>query len=61
MIDITIDNNEVFVENKLYHSFNDRLNLSIMLTEVIDKAKYSGESIILWVAEGKTKRFIKEW
>ena len=71
MIDITIDNNEVTVEGRLYHSFNDRVALGLMLTDVIDKAKYSGESITLWkvnpvfyglVSPGKkTKDLIKQW
>jgi hypothetical protein len=61
MIDITIDNNRVFVEGKEYHSFNEREQLSQMLQDVIEKAKYSGETISLWVLLHDGKHFIKEW
>jgi len=61
MIDITVDNNEVYVEYQVYHSFNDTTNLTNMITDIINKAKYSGESITLWKAEGKKKRLLEQW
>ena len=61
MIDITVDNNEVRVENQLYHSFNDKDALVVLIADVIDKAKYSGESITLWRVKGENKHLIKEW
>lgn len=61
MIDITIGNNEVSVENKLYHSFNEKDNLALMIKDIIDQAKYSGESITLWIDQGDTKRLIEDW
>jgi hypothetical protein len=61
MIDITVDNNEIYVENKLYHSFNDKENLVIALVDLIDKVKYSGESISLWKIFKDEKFFVKDW
>lgn len=67
MIDITIDNNEVRVENKVYHSFNDRIVLEHLLMEIIEKTRYSGETISLWVirydpeSKKEMKFFVKEW
>lgn len=61
MIDIIVKNNEVSVENKLYHSFNEKENLTLMLTEVIEKCLYSGESIILRVEYTDYIETKQEW
>lgn len=61
MIDITVDNNEVEVDMRKYHSFNDRQALAKMLDDVIRQAKYSGETITLWIAQGKKKELFREW
>lgn len=65
MIDITIQNSRlVEIENKSYdpHMWEDLVN---MIKEIIDKAKYSGESMILYevenFGEGEFKKLVKEW
>ena len=67
MIDITVDNNMVTVEDKTYGNFNDRNELVGLITNIIEKAKYSGETVSLHVlrfsSEDKKimKFFVKEW
>ncbi len=62
MIDITVSNNQVEVENITYHSFNNKETLVKMIEDIINKAKYSGESMILYVEINEhTKKFINEW
>ncbi len=67
MIEIVTSNNEVEVEGKKYHSFNDKTELTKLIVEIIDKVEYSGESIELWEEYYDTeqnvmmKKRIKEW
>lgn len=67
MIDITIDNNEVRVENKVYHSFNDREALVALIADIVEKTRYSGETVSLWIirydpeSKKEMKFFVKEW
>lgn len=61
MVDITVYNNEVHIENRVYHSFNDKDMLADFIRDVIDKAKYSGESITLSVMRNNGKFIIGEW
>lgn len=61
MIYITVGNNEISVEGKLYHSFNEKDNLTEALRDIIERVKYSGETISLWKAQGDKKIFIEEW
>ena len=61
MIDITVDNNEVEVEQKKYHSFNDKNELARLIEDIVNKCLYSGESITLWIAKGEIKNLSQEW
>lgn len=61
MIDILVSNNEVSIENKLFHSFNVKENLASMLEETIEKCLYSGESVILYIERGDKKELVQEW
>lgn len=63
MIDITVDNNEVVIEFKCYHPLTDKDELVALITELLNKAKYSGESMLLHRVEddGRLKRVIERW
>lgn len=61
MIDITVDNNEVKVEGQIYHSFNNREALKLMLNDIIERCLYSGESISLWIIRNDRKENVQEW
>ena len=61
MIDITVDNNSVEVEGKIHRDFNNRDELVNLLTDVIERTKYSGETISLWRIRMGKKEFVKEW
>jgi hypothetical protein len=65
MIDITVQNSRIVeIENKSYdpHMWEDLVN---MIREIIDKSKYSGESMSLWevenFGEGSMKKIVKYW
>lgn len=67
MIDITVRDDKVIqVEMKCYYSdysrpINNQAEMIEMLKDVIEKVKYSGETISLWKIEGSNKVFIKDW
>lgn len=66
MIDITVDLDTVEVDmKKFYFDYSNKINMQaemLLLVEyLIDKVKYSGESITLFRADGETKRLIGEW
>jgi hypothetical protein len=61
MIDIVVRNNEVFVDGRLYHSFNERENLTLLLSKVIESCLYSGESIILRIDKSTHIETVQEW
>ena len=64
MIDITVEDNKVSVEYAEFDTFTNGPNLADMIKAVLDKAKYSGESISLFIVsrEDRTKkRLIDEW
>jgi NTP pyrophosphatase (non-canonical NTP hydrolase) len=57
MVNIDVDENNVYVENQYYHSFTNNENLVLMLQAVIEKCLYSGESILL----SSQNKPIQEW
>lgn len=62
MIDITVSNNQVEIDMTTYHSFNDKDTLAKMIIDIINKAKYSGESMIVFVdIDGNTKQMSEQW
>lgn len=68
MIDITVDIDKVEVDMKVFYfdysrNVNNQAEMLLLLEYIIDKVKYSGESITLCRAdfEEDTKRRIKEW
>jgi hypothetical protein len=66
MIEIKVDLDTVEVEMKKYyfdfHKPESRqAEMLLLLQDVIDKAKFSGESISLWRVDDETKRIIKDW
>lgn len=62
MIDITVDDatKVVEIEDEIYYYSNQQEVINL-LHRLIDKVMYSGESFILYKAEGDKKRLIKEW
>jgi hypothetical protein len=64
MIDITVSDDAGYVvveiEHKSYPVSNIKPLLE-MIEDLLDKIKYSGESITLWKAEGPFKNLIKDW
>lgn len=64
MIDITVDVTAagavVEIEGRPYAAMTS-WDLVRLLGVVIDKTKYSGESMTISVAEGDKKRFVREW
>lgn len=61
MVDITIENNAVSVDTRRYHSFNNKDALVMLISDIIDKAKFSGESISIWIMTNRGKQFVEEW
>lgn len=67
MIDISIgDDATVSVEmTKYYFDYsrnkNNQIELLKMIVDIIDRVKYSGETISVHKLEGDYKYFVKEW
>lgn len=63
MIDITIHEDKVSVEHKNYYNLENPDILGDLIEEVIEKAKFSGESITLWIVNKDvlTKRLVQDW
>ena len=63
MINIIVSNNEVKIESKVYHSFNNKETLAKMIEDVVNQSKYSKESIRLWMLrEGSnSKQLFNNW
>ena len=67
MIEITEFEDRVEVEGKVFetddetHAVNTNDKIIDMIKEIIDKAKYSGESITLWYVDGSMKILVQEW
>ena len=61
MIDIIVGNNQVTIEGKNYHSFNEIANLASMLTDIVERCLYSGESIILRIDRIDRVDVHQEW
>ena len=66
MIEIKVDLDIVEVEMKKYYfDFSKKesrqAEMLLLIQDLIDKAKFSGESISLWRVDDETKRIIKDW
>jgi hypothetical protein len=60
MIDITISDDGIEIDMwKMSIKTTDDLVRTIQL--IIDKAKYSGETITLWKVEGEMKKLVNNW
>jgi hypothetical protein len=61
MIDITVHNDHVSVEMQNFYCYKKE-EMVLMITEVVNKAKYSGESISLFVeVGGDMKEVVQRW
>ena len=66
MIDVTVDLDVVEIDMKKYYfdyskKESRQAEMLLFIQDIIDKAKYSGESITLCRVDDETKRTIKEW
>jgi hypothetical protein len=58
MIAIRVSNNQVEIDDRVYHSFNVRENLGKMLEDILKTCLYAEESIVLYTEGGDV---IREW
>ncbi len=60
MIDITVDDkeNKIEVDMAVYH-FRNQADMIVLLSQLIYKIKFSGETISIYRAEGDMKRLIE--
>lgn len=66
MIDITIWDMTVKVEMKRHYMDYDKMESNVngleqALLDIIERVKYSGETISLWRIKDGEKHFVKEW
>jgi hypothetical protein len=61
MIDITVDNNEVHIDMSIFFTYDRKDEMIKFIKELIDKAKFSGETIELFYIDGDRKIFVHQW
>ncbi len=63
MVDITIGPSDASIDMKVYYIYRSKKDLIEFIRDVIEKTKYSRETISLWeyFAVSDRKEFLKEW